>query len=119
MVYIDNLDNFIEAGQQLFISSPGKTRYLVKYRHVDAKLVLKITDDTVCLKYKTDQHKDLKRIEKLNNFFLRLSCEPEVTAESAAAVAAAIEEEDSMQISTPAPQSQQQQHSNKKGKKGK
>ena len=25
----------------------GQTRYLVKYRHVDAKLVLKVTDDVV------------------------------------------------------------------------
>jgi hypothetical protein len=32
---------------QLFISDPEHTRYLVKYRHVDAKLVLKVTDDKV------------------------------------------------------------------------
>ena len=32
---------------QLFISDPENTRYLVKYRHVDAKLVLKVTDDKV------------------------------------------------------------------------
>ena len=32
---------------QLFISDPENTRYLVKYGHVDAKLVLKVTDDKV------------------------------------------------------------------------
>ncbi len=80
MVYIANLDNFIEAAQQLFISSPGdvclieksrlfyprtglyarqsvsnvieylrflQTRYLIKYRHSDGHLVLKVTDDKV------------------------------------------------------------------------
>jgi hypothetical protein len=46
-----------------------------------------------CLKYKTDQHKDVKRVEKLNNFFLRLMCAEEVTAQTAAAISAAIEEE--------------------------
>lgn len=47
---------------QLFISDPENTRYLVKYRHVDAKLVLKVTDDKVCLKYRTDQSQDLKKM---------------------------------------------------------
>jgi hypothetical protein len=46
-----------------------------------------------CLKYKTDQHKDVKRVEKLNNFFLRLMCAEEVNAQTAAAISAAIEEE--------------------------
>jgi hypothetical protein len=49
-----------------------------------------------CLKYKTDQHKDVKRVEKLNNFFLRLMCTEEVTAQTAAAISAAIEEEGSL-----------------------
>ena len=50
------------TGAQLFISDPENTRYLVKYRHVDAKLVLKVTDDKVCLKYKTDQSQDVKKM---------------------------------------------------------
>lgn len=51
-----------------------------------------------CLKYRTDRHKDIRRIEKLNSFFLRLSCEPDVTAESAAAIAAIIEEEGQQRV---------------------
>ena len=47
---------------QLFIGDPEHTRYLVKYRHVDAKLVLKVTDDKVCLKYRTDQSQDVKKM---------------------------------------------------------
>ena len=31
------------ANMQLFVSDPVNTRYLVKYRHVDAKLVLKVS----------------------------------------------------------------------------
>lgn len=52
----------LRADTQLFISDPENTRYLVKYRHVDAKLVLKVTDDKVCLKYKTDQSQDVKKM---------------------------------------------------------
>ena len=43
-------------------------RYTVKYRHSDGKLVLKATDDIVCLKYKTDQLPDVKKMERLNKW---------------------------------------------------
>ena len=47
-----------------------QTRYVTKYRHVDGKLELKVTNDRVCLKFITDQQQDLKRIDKLNNLLL-------------------------------------------------
>jgi len=49
---------------------PAQTRYVTKYRHVDGKLELKVTNDRVCLKFLTDQQQDLKRIDKLNNLLL-------------------------------------------------
>jgi signal recognition particle subunit SRP9 len=57
-----------------------------------------VTNDVVCLKYKTDQQSDLRNMEKLNNLFLRLMSSKKVEgaveeeakdAESAAAAAAA------------------------------
>ena len=47
-----------------------QTRYVTKYRHVDGKLELKVTNDRVSLKFITDQQQDLKRIDKLNNLLL-------------------------------------------------
>ncbi|KAL4536249.1 hypothetical protein Ndes2526A_g05787 [Nannochloris sp. 'desiccata'] len=44
----------------------------MKYRHCDGKLVIKITDNTTCLQYKTDKQADLKKIEKLNHVFFSL-----------------------------------------------
>ncbi|PHU01689.1 Signal recognition particle 9 kDa protein [Capsicum chinense] len=44
----------------------------MKYRHSDGKLVLKVTDDKECLKFKTDQAQDAKKMEKLNNIFFTL-----------------------------------------------
>ncbi|XBI36870.1 hypothetical protein VPH35_122312 [Triticum aestivum] len=49
-----------------------QTRYCMKYRHCDGKLVLKVTDDRECLKFKTDQAQDAKKMEKLNNIFFAL-----------------------------------------------
>lgn len=30
-MYIDNIESFIEAGQQLFINSPGQVRFLLPF----------------------------------------------------------------------------------------
>ncbi|KAB1208865.1 Signal recognition particle 9 kDa protein [Morella rubra] len=44
----------------------------MKYRHCDGKLVLKVTDNRECLKFKTDQAQEAKKMEKLNNIFFTL-----------------------------------------------
>ncbi|KAI3829729.1 hypothetical protein L1987_03857 [Smallanthus sonchifolius] len=72
MVYIVPWDDFVERCVQLFRASPQNTRYVMKYRHSDGKLVLKVTDDKECLKFKTDQAQDAKKMEKLNNIFFTL-----------------------------------------------
>ncbi|CAN6276422.1 unnamed protein product, partial [Urochloa humidicola] len=72
MVYLDSWDDFVERSVQLFRADPSATRYVTKYRHCDGKLVLKVTDDRECLKFKTDQAQDAKKMEKLNNIFFAL-----------------------------------------------
>lgn len=66
---------------------------MVKYRHCDGSLVVKVTDDKTvrclqldstivvfklvilrflqCLKYRTDQLQDVKKLEKLNSTLMR------------------------------------------------
>ncbi|XP_060174100.1 signal recognition particle 9 kDa protein isoform X2 [Lycium barbarum] len=83
MVYITSWDDFVERSVQLFRTDPEKTRYVMKYRHSDGKLVLKVTDDKECLKFKTDQAQDAKKMEKLNNIFFTLMARgPEGIAQS-------------------------------------
>ena len=67
---MEDWDTFYAEAEKLFLEHPDHTRYVTKYRHVDGKLELKVTNDRVCLKFVTDQQQDLKRIEKLNNLFL-------------------------------------------------
>jgi signal recognition particle subunit SRP9 len=45
---------------------------VMKYRHCDGKLVLKVTDNRECLKFKTDQAQDMRKMEKLNNLFFTM-----------------------------------------------
>ena len=70
MPYIDSLETFVAEAEKLYVEHPEHTRYVAKYRHVDGKLELKVTNDRVCLKFLTDQRQDLKRIDKLNNLLL-------------------------------------------------
>ncbi|KAF9954272.1 hypothetical protein BGZ65_004149, partial [Modicella reniformis] len=66
MVNILQWDEFQKAAEELYMISPNDTRYVAKYRHIEGKLVLKVTDDRTCLKYKTDQMQDLNKFERLN-----------------------------------------------------
>jgi len=68
MVYIHSWQEFQKAAEELYAKEPFKTRYCVKWRSSDGKgkLVLKITDDVQCIKYKTHSSVFLNRFEALN-----------------------------------------------------
>mmetsp|Transcript_11331 Transcript_11331/g.26096 ORF Transcript_11331/g.26096 Transcript_11331/m.26096 type:complete len:108 (+) Transcript_11331:88-411(+) len=71
MVYYQDFDEFRTRAKDLFMKAPLRTRYLAKYRNCDQKMVLKVTDDRVCLKFRTGQASDIKRIEKFSQLFAR------------------------------------------------
>lgn len=48
-----------------------QARYSMKYDHKNGALKLKITDDNVCLIYKTEVAQDLKKIDKFVNNLMR------------------------------------------------
>ncbi|KAG0243536.1 signal recognition particle, SRP9/SRP14 subunit [Mortierella sp. GBAus27b] len=88
MVNILQWDEFQKAAEELYMLSPNNTRYVAKYRHFEGKLVLKVTDDRTCLKYKTDQMQDLNKFERLNRSLMAKMhnrIPPAVTEPSAAA----------------------------------
>ncbi len=47
MPYLDSWDSFQTQAETLYRSRPLHTRYVLKYRHCDGRLVLKVTDDVV------------------------------------------------------------------------
>merc|ERR1712194_895646 len=70
-VYLEDFEEFQAAAQSLFTTSPLRTRYLSKYRHCDSKVILKVTNDKVCLKYRTNQIADLRKIERFSQAYAR------------------------------------------------
>ncbi|XP_078001040.1 signal recognition particle 9 kDa protein-like [Glandiceps talaboti] len=71
MTYITSWEEFAKASERLYISNPEKVRFVVKYRHCDGKLSIKVTDDQVCLQYRTEHAQDVKKLEKLSNTLMR------------------------------------------------
>ena len=84
MVYIDDWETFFAAAEKLYNEHPAHTRFVMKYRHRDGKVVLKVTNDRVCIKYQTDQAAGVKRIDKLNNLFITYMCgqDPHASADA-------------------------------------
>ncbi|KAH7882743.1 signal recognition particle, SRP9/SRP14 subunit [Phlebopus sp. FC_14] len=84
MVYIASWQEFQEAAENLYATSPNKTRYCVKWKSSEGKLVLKITDDTTCIKFKTYSSIFLNRFESLNLLLMQkmLNRRPEPPVQS-------------------------------------
>ncbi|KAH9996011.1 hypothetical protein BJV77DRAFT_1091024 [Russula vinacea] len=59
------------ADKRPWANGLGKTRYSVKWRSSEGKLVLKITDDVTCLKFKTHSSIFLGRFEALNRSLIQ------------------------------------------------
>lgn len=70
MVYISSWDDFVNEGKLLAKKSPLQTRYTIKYRNCSGDLVLKITDDATCLKFRTNEMYVARQMETLNMVLL-------------------------------------------------
>lgn len=59
-------------GGSFVVPTKIMARVVLKYRHSDGSLCIKVTDDLVCLVYRTDQAQDVKKIEKFHSQLMRL-----------------------------------------------
>lgn len=71
MPYLSSWEEFARAAELLYLEEPSKCRFVMKYRHDDGKLVVKCTDNQVCLMYATEQAQDVKKVEKLTSQLMR------------------------------------------------
>ena len=72
MPYLTSWESFAKEAELLYLENPLKVRYSFKYRHQDGKLVVKITDNKVCLMYLAEHLQDVKKIDKLTSQLMRL-----------------------------------------------
>ncbi|XP_046401070.1 signal recognition particle 9 kDa protein [Ischnura elegans] len=71
MTYLKSWEEFEKEAEMLYLKDPMKIRYSMKYNHCKGSLCLKMTDDIVCLQYKTEIMQDMKKIEKFINVLMR------------------------------------------------
>ncbi|KAJ8980232.1 hypothetical protein NQ317_003740 [Molorchus minor] len=71
MTYLKSWEEFEKAAEKLYLQAPSKVRYTMKYVHSKNQLILKMTDDVVCLQFKTEIAQDVRKIDKFINNLLR------------------------------------------------
>lgn len=74
MVNIASWESFMQQAEQLQNESPSTTRFSLKYRHKDKIVVLKVTDNRKCFKFSTAMYRDVKKIERMTEFFIKATC---------------------------------------------
>ena len=51
--------------EKLYLADPMKTRVVLKYRHSDGNLCIKVTDDRISLVSKTEQAQHVRKIREI------------------------------------------------------
>jgi len=71
MVYLESWEEFEQAAERLYLQDPMKCRFTHHYDHAVCLLKMKMTDNRVCLQFKTEQAEDFKKMEKFVNNLMR------------------------------------------------
>ncbi|XP_046676489.1 signal recognition particle 9 kDa protein [Homalodisca vitripennis] len=76
-MYLTTWDEFEKAAQNIYLKDPSRARYTMKYLHSKNLLCIKMTDDVVCVQYKTEIAQDLRKVEKfINNLMRHMTSKP-------------------------------------------
>lgn len=71
MTYFTSWEEFTKAAERLYTADPMKCRFVIKYGHTKGYLTVKMTDDKVCLQYRTEHTQDVKKVEKFTGQLMR------------------------------------------------
>jgi len=72
MTYAKTWEDFERAADKLYHQDPMRARFTMNYSHSEAMLKIKMTDDIICLQYKTELVQDMKKVEKYLNKLTQL-----------------------------------------------
>ncbi|KAF2881290.1 hypothetical protein ILUMI_24890 [Ignelater luminosus] len=71
MTFYNSFEEFEKAAEALYLQSPDKVRYSVKYTHSKNLVIMKITDNAICCQFKTEIAQDVKKMDKFINNLMR------------------------------------------------
>lgn len=72
MTFLTNWEDFIRAAERLYTEDSMQCRYVIKYNHAKGNVVIKLTNDKVCIQYRSEHAQDVKKIEKFTGQMMRL-----------------------------------------------
>lgn len=70
MPRLDSWDEFAEKAKSMYHDEPASSRLIVKYRHNDGKLNVKVTNNKQVFQYLAEQPKELKNVDKLMSIIM-------------------------------------------------
>ncbi|XP_021946291.1 signal recognition particle 9 kDa protein [Folsomia candida] len=70
-MYLKSWDDFEKGAERLYLQDPLKCRYNILYIHKKGIFKVKMTNDVVCLQYKSESIQECKRMEKFISNLLR------------------------------------------------
>lgn len=71
MPRIENWDEFASNASSMHQKDPINCRLVLKYRHNDGKLDVKVTDNKKVFQYRAEQPKEVKNVDKLMSTIMR------------------------------------------------
>ena len=67
MLRYQTWEKLSQAAEKAYCADPWKMHVVLKCRHSDGSLCIKVTDDLVCLVYATDQAQGVEKTEKFQS----------------------------------------------------
>jgi len=71
MTFLESWEEFEQEAERLYLQNPKQCRFTHQYNHSAGLLKMKMTNNHVCLQYKTDAAQDMKKMEKFINNLMR------------------------------------------------
>ena len=66
MVFFEEFDEFMRKSQELYDSDPVHSRYTIKFRNIDQRAILKVTNNVKSYQYKCEDDDSHSLIDKFN-----------------------------------------------------
>eukprot|EP00049_Salpingoeca_infusionum_P022807 m.8883 g.8883 ORF g.8883 m.8883 type:complete len:81 (-) comp5405_c0_seq2:490-732(-) len=76
-MYVEEWREFMDQSEALFKSDPDRCRFVVQYNDSGQSLIIKATNDKVCIMYRTSLLDDVKRLDKFSAKLMRSLLQPE------------------------------------------
>eukprot|EP01060_Flectonema_neradi_P001476 TRINITY_DN1088_c0_g1_i1.p1 TRINITY_DN1088_c0_g1~~TRINITY_DN1088_c0_g1_i1.p1 ORF type:complete len:115 (+),score=19.41 TRINITY_DN1088_c0_g1_i1:75-419(+) len=81
MVFVTDIESFADATKKIFEEAPEEARYGMKFCRETGCVVLNVTDRKTVVSFRTTDATDIRKIEKINAYYLHMCTDREFNEE--------------------------------------